>query len=49
MRPEEVAELRGKTVAEVLPVPRAAARGSQEHETPTVAAAEEAPVEEASE
>jgi small subunit ribosomal protein S5 len=26
VRPEEVAQLRGKTIAEVLPVPRAAAR-----------------------
>ena len=33
VRPEEVAQLRGKTIAEVLPIPRAAARETEE-ETP---------------
>ncbi len=33
VRPEEVAQLRGKTIAEVLPIPRAAAREAEE-ETP---------------
>ena len=39
MRPEEVAELRGKTIAEVLPLPRAKAGGKEaaEAEEPTPA------------
>jgi small subunit ribosomal protein S5 len=49
MRPEEVAELRGKTVAEVLPLPRADARGSEEEAPQAAAAAEEPATEEASE
>jgi small subunit ribosomal protein S5 len=48
MRPEEVAELRGKTIAEVLPLPRAGARGSEEKQAPAVtAAAAEEPAPEA--
>jgi small subunit ribosomal protein S5 len=35
MRPEEVAELRGKTIAEVLPLPRAAARRTDEEPATT--------------
>jgi small subunit ribosomal protein S5 len=48
MRPEEVAELRGKTVADVLPVSRAGARETAEDETPADAGAveEKAPAEE---
>jgi small subunit ribosomal protein S5 len=51
MRPEEVAELRGKTVAEVLPVPRAGAREAAEKETPAdvPAVEEKAPAEEETE
>jgi small subunit ribosomal protein S5 len=37
MRPEEVAELRGKTIAEVLPLPRAAARRTEEEPATTPA------------
>jgi len=33
VRPEEVAQLRGKTIAEVLPVPRAGARETEEEKT----------------
>ena len=58
VRPEEVAQLRGKTIAEVLPVPKAARKAQAESEAeiepaaePAVAVAEatEAPVEEAAE
>jgi small subunit ribosomal protein S5 len=48
MRPEDVAELRGKTVADVLPLPRVAARASEEKE-PAVAATVEAPAEDEAE
>ena len=37
VRPEEVAQLRGKTIAEVLPVSRAAQRAATEEPTPDVA------------
>jgi small subunit ribosomal protein S5 len=37
MRPEEVAELRGKTIAEVLPLPRAAPRRTDEEPATTQA------------
>ena len=38
VRPEEVAQLRGKTIAEVLPVPRAATRAIEEEATVEAAA-----------
>ena len=45
VRPEEVAQLRGKTIKEVLPVSRAAARRAQEEQAPAVV---DAPAEAAS-
>ena len=48
MRPEDVAELRGKTVAEVLPLPRVDARAGEGAEPASAVEAEEA-VEEPSE
>ena len=43
VRPEEVAELRGKSIADVLPVsaPRAGAPGEEEHAAPAAAEADE--------
>ena len=56
MRPEEVAELRGKTIAEVLPLPRTAPKPEEEPAAPAVGAPDEkqvaeeaAPEEEAAE
>jgi small subunit ribosomal protein S5 len=49
VRPEEVAELRGKTIAEVLPLPAVRPEGEaaeQPAPSETAAAAEEAPAEE---
>jgi small subunit ribosomal protein S5 len=43
VRPEEVAQLRGKTIAEVLPIPRAAAPKAEEEEAPAEAEAVEKP------
>ena len=48
VRPEDVAQLRGKTIREVLPVPRAA-RAAKEAATPASADADEVPAEEAAE
>jgi small subunit ribosomal protein S5 len=49
VRPEEVAELRGKTIAEVLPLPAVRPEGEADEQpapAETTAAAEEAPAEE---
>jgi small subunit ribosomal protein S5 len=43
MRPEEVAELRGKTVAEVLPIPAARAKAEEQQPAPTAPPAEAEP------
>jgi hypothetical protein len=47
VRPEDVAQLRGKTIAQVLPVSRAAPRASEEEQPVRAAAAEAAKAESA--